>query len=129
MTTKTLLNWTTATCTYNGPGVTLVNAGIQGAPGANGLNYGSVVKGNNGTLVNNGTVFGRRSGILRANPTKKGARSIRERDGRLRAGSRRHRQDGSDRGIGAFNATNLACAHDTPSSSGAMTEPASGPGA
>jgi fibronectin-binding autotransporter adhesin len=63
VTTKTLPNSTTTTYTYNGSSVTLVNTGIQGAPGANGLNFGFVVAGNNDTLVNNGTVFGQRVGV------------------------------------------------------------------
>ena len=63
MTTKTLPDSTTATYTYNGSGVTLVNAGIQGATGASGLNFGFVVAGNNDTLMNNGTVFGQRVGV------------------------------------------------------------------
>jgi hypothetical protein len=36
---------------------------------------------------------------------------------------------GAHHGIGALNATNLAGAHDTPSSTVAMTEPACGSGA
>ena len=63
MTTKTLPDSTTATYTYNGSGVTLVSAGIQGATGASGLNFGFVVAGNNDTLMNNGTVFGQRVGV------------------------------------------------------------------
>jgi hypothetical protein len=52
-----------------------------------------------------------------------------ERDCWLPAGNHRHQQNRPDQGIGAFNATNPPCAHDTPSSTGAMTEPSSGPGA
>ncbi|HEX3993462.1 MAG TPA: hypothetical protein VHX39_19990, partial [Acetobacteraceae bacterium] len=63
MTTKTLPNSTTTTYYYNGSGVTLVNAGVQGRPGASGMNFGFVVAGNNDTLINNGTVFGQRVGV------------------------------------------------------------------
>jgi hypothetical protein len=63
MTTKTLPNSTTTAYYYTGSGVTLVNVGIQGAPGASGLNFGFVVVGNNDTLINSGTVFGQRVGV------------------------------------------------------------------
>jgi hypothetical protein len=63
VTTKTLPNSTTTAYYYNGSGVTLVNTGIQGAPGASGMNFGFVVAGNNDTLVNNGTVFGQRVAV------------------------------------------------------------------
>ncbi|WP_158928549.1 Hint domain-containing protein [Acidisphaera sp. S103] len=58
MTTKTLPDSTSSYYTYTGSGVTLVNTGVQGKPGASGLNFGFIVSGNNDTLVNDGTVFG-----------------------------------------------------------------------
>jgi hypothetical protein len=63
MTTKTLPDSTTASYYYSGSSVTLVNAGIQGKPGASGINFGFVVTGNNDTLINNGTVYGQRVGV------------------------------------------------------------------
>jgi hypothetical protein len=63
MTTKTLPDSTTAAYYYGGSGVTLVNTGTQGRPGASGINFGFVVSGNNDTLINNGTVFAQRVGV------------------------------------------------------------------
>jgi hypothetical protein len=63
MTTKTITNSTTATYFYSGNGVTLVNAGVQGAPGQSGVNYGIFISGNNDTLFNQGTIYGQRVGV------------------------------------------------------------------
>jgi hypothetical protein len=63
MTTRTLPNSTSATETYTGSGVTLVNAGVQGAPGESGLNYGFIIYGNNDTVINNGFIYGQRSAV------------------------------------------------------------------
>jgi antigen 43 len=64
MTTKTLSDSTINTYYYSGSGVTLVNAGVQGAPGQNtGLNYGIYITGNNDTIVNKGAIYGQRSAL------------------------------------------------------------------
>jgi hypothetical protein len=74
MTTKTISN-TTGSYYYYGTGVTLVNAGVQGAPGASDQNWGieiggnSKTGGNNDTLINNGTIFGERMGVYILNGT------------------------------------------------------------
>jgi hypothetical protein len=63
MTTKTITNSTSATYFYSGNGVTLVNVGVQAAPGQSGVNYGVEITGNNNTFINRGTVFGQRVGV------------------------------------------------------------------
>jgi hypothetical protein len=63
MTTKTIINSTTSTYYYSGSGVTLVNAGVQAAPGDSGVNYGIFISGNNDTLLNQGIVYGQRVGV------------------------------------------------------------------
>ena len=63
MTTKTLPDSTTTTYYYSGSGVTLVNAGVQGAPGESGLNFSFYITGNNDTVINNGAVLAQRVAI------------------------------------------------------------------
>ncbi|WP_158928472.1 Hint domain-containing protein [Acidisphaera sp. S103] len=68
MTTKTISN-TTGSYYYYGNGVTLTNAGVQGAPGLSDQNWGVEIGGdtksggNNDTLVNRGTILGERIGV------------------------------------------------------------------
>jgi len=68
MTTKTISN-TTGSYYYYGNGVTLTNAGVQGAPGLSlenwGIEIGGTIQagGNNDTLINSGTIFGEKIGV------------------------------------------------------------------